>query len=194
VRKVVVQEFVTLDGYAAGPNGELDFIESSTHLDATGGDFVEAQRDFIGTIDSILLGATTYRMFAGYWPEQTTDTEAIADALNETPKIVFSRTLERAHWGSWEEPTVVREDATEEVRRLKQRDGKDMVVWGSLTVAHSLMSAGLVDEYHLWLCPVVIGGGIRLLPEGVDTRTMRWVETRPYDGDVLAVKFRPSDE
>jgi hypothetical protein len=73
MRKVVVQQFVTLDGFAAGPNGELDFVtESGAGADPTSGPFVEEQLAFIESLDTILLGAVTYRMFAAYWPEQTT--------------------------------------------------------------------------------------------------------------------------
>jgi hypothetical protein len=107
MRKVVVQQFVTLDGFAAGPNGELDFVtETGATADPTSGPFVEAQLAFIESLDTILLGAVTYRMFAEYWPEQTTETQHIADALNATPKVVFSSTLERAPWGSWEPARV----------------------------------------------------------------------------------------
>jgi dihydrofolate reductase len=192
MRNVIVQEFVTLDGYAAGPSGELDFIAESTNVDSTAGDAVDAQLRFLETIDTILLGAVTYRMFAQYWPEQTTDTEAIADALNSTPKVVFSRTLEQAPWGAWGEATIVRASAADEVRRLKQDDGKDMVVWGSLALAASLMAEGLVDEYKLWLCPIVLGVGKRLFPEGLSPQSMTWLETKPYEGGVLSASFRPA--
>jgi dihydrofolate reductase len=186
VRKVVVQEFVTLDGFAAGPNGELDFVQSGSTADPTSGPFVEDQLAFISTLDSILLGAVTYRMFSEYWPEQTVETQGIADALNSTPKIVFSRTLDSAPWGSWEPARLVSGSAREEVRRLKEEDGGDMVVWGSLTLAESLMRDDLVDEYHLWVCPVVLGRGKRLFAEGLDERWMKHVETKNYDGLVSA--------
>jgi dihydrofolate reductase len=129
MRKVVVQQFVTLDGYAAGPNGELDFVtETGAAADPTSGPFVDDQLAFIESLDAILLGAVTYRMFAGYWPEQTTETQAIADALNATPKIVFSSTLESAPWGSWEPARLVSGSAAEEVRWLKAEPGNE---WSS---------------------------------------------------------------
>ena len=125
MRKVVVQEFVTLDGFAAGPNGEIDFItDSGGGADPTLGPFVEDQLAF----DAMLLGAETYRMFAAFWPEQTVETQAIADALNGTPKIVFSGTLERAPWGGWDEARVVRGSAADEVRKLTAEPGESMVV------------------------------------------------------------------
>jgi dihydrofolate reductase len=185
VRKVVVQEFVTLDGFAAGPGGELDFVAGSSS-DPTRGPFVEDQLEFIATLDTILLGAVTYRMFAEYWPEQTVETQGIADALNSTPKVVFSKTLESAPWGDWEPARVVSGSAREEVRRLKEEAGGDMVVWGSLTLAESLMRDDLVDEYFLWVCPVVLGRGKRLFADLLDERWLKLTETKVYDGVVSA--------
>ena len=189
MRKVVVQQFVTLDGFAAGPNGELDFVtETAAAGDPTSGPFVEDQLTFIESLDTILLGAVTYRMFADYWPEQTTDTQAIANALNATPKIVFSSTLEDAPWGTWEPARVVAGSAAEEVRRLKADAGKDMVVWGSLTLADSLTREGLVDEYRLQICPVVLGRGKRLFKDGLATQWLTHLETNTYD-DMVAVRY-----
>ena len=189
MRKVVVQQFLTLDGYAAGPNGELDFVtESGAAADPNSGAFVENQLAFIESIDTILLGAVTYRMFAAYWPEQTTETQAIADALNATPKVVFSSTLESAPWGSWEPARLVSGSAAEEVRRLKAEAGKDMVVWGSLALSDSLMREGLVDEYRLQVCPVVLGRGKRLFEDGLATQRLTHLETNTYD-EMVAVRY-----
>jgi dihydrofolate reductase len=187
MRKVIVQEFVTLDGFAAGPNGEIDFItESGGDADPTRGPFVEDQLAFIGTLDAMLLGAVTYRMFAAYWPEQTRETQAIADALNETPKLVFSRTLERAPWGDWEEARVV-SDAADEVRKLKAEPGKHMVVWGSLTLAQSLAREGLVDEYHLFLCPTALAEGRPLFAEAQPV--LRRLDAKTYEGGLVSLRY-----
>jgi dihydrofolate reductase len=189
MRKVVVQQFLTLDGYAAGPNGELDFVtESGAAADPTSGPFVEKQLAFIESVDTILLGAVTYAMFAAYWPEQTTETQAIADALNATPKVVFSSTLESAPWGKWEPARVVSGSAADEVRRLKAEPGKDMVVWGSLALSDSLMREGLVDEYRLQVCPVVLGRGKRLFEDGLDMQWLMRLETETYD-EMVAVRY-----
>jgi dihydrofolate reductase len=127
-------------------------------------------------------------MFAAYWPEQTVETQGIADALNATPKVIFSRTLERAPWGEWDDARVVAGPASEEVRRLKEEPGKDMVVWGSLTLGESLERDGLVDEYRLFVCPVVLGQGRRLFGDGTPTRRLELVETKAFDG-VVAVRY-----
>jgi dihydrofolate reductase len=179
---------VTLDGYAAGANGDLDFVtETGAAADPTSGPFVEDQLAFIESLDTILLGAVTYRMFAAYWPEQTTETQAIADALNATRRS-SSRARSRALLGSWEPARLASGSAAEEVRRLKAEPGKDMVVWGSLALSDSLMREGLVDEYRLQICPVVLGRGKRLFEAGLATQWLTHLETNTYD-DMVAVRY-----
>jgi dihydrofolate reductase len=190
MRRVIVQEFVTIDGFAAGPNGELDFISESTSVDSVDSEAARDQLAFVTRVETILLGADTYRMFARYWPDQTTETELIAEALNSTTKVVFSSTLDCAPWGSWDEARIVAGNASEEVRRLKEEDGGDIVVWGSFTLVRSLLEDGLVDEFHLWMCPVVLGTGTRLFPEGKEAMPMELLETRTRDG-VVSLRFRP---
>lgn len=106
MRKLVAQQFVTLDGFAAGPKGELDSVEESSDADPTGGDLVDDQLAFIGTLDTILLGAETYRMFGVLAGADRRDT-GHRPALNATPKVVFSRTLDRAPWGDWDGARIV---------------------------------------------------------------------------------------
>jgi dihydrofolate reductase len=190
MRKVIVQEFVTVDGFAAGPNGEMEFITDSSDADPTTGELVDDQLRLLETVDTILLGAETYRIFAAFWPEQTVETQGIADALNSTPKVVFSSTLERAPWGDWEEARVVSGDVSDEVRRLKNEPGKDLILWGSLSLAHSLTRDGLVDEYRLWICPVVLGQGKRLFEDGL-TERLTLLETKTYD-HVVSARYQPA--
>lgn len=184
---------MTLDGFAAGPNGEIDFItESGAGADPTRGAFVDDQLAFIGTLDTILLGAETYRMFSSFWPEQTVETQKIADALNGTPKVVFSQTLESAPWGDWPEARLVRGSAEDEVRRLKDEPGKDMVVWGGLELAHSLMRAGLVDEVRLFVCPVLLGDGRRVFPDDL-RRKLSLQEMTSYQRGVVSMRYAFAD-
>ena len=105
--------------------------------------------------------------------------------------MIFSRTLERAPWGRSDDARVVTGSASEEVARLKREPGRDMVVWGSLSLVRSLMKDDLVDEYRLWVCPLVLGDGKRLFAEGTDLRRMDWLETTPYEGGVVSLRFRP---
>lgn len=190
MRKVILQQFVTIDGFAADQNGGVSFLDALKGKGRT--DFDEDALRFMETIDTILLGAVTYRFFLDFWPTATTDTEPIADKLNATPKIVFSQTLDSAPWGKWEEAKVVRHSAVEEITRLKQQPGKDMVLWGSISLAQSLMKEGLIDECQLRVCPVVLGNGRPLFPHDINPVDMKLRETKTYDSGLVLLDYQPA--
>lgn len=158
--RVVVQEWVSLDGYASGPDGEMDIMGTvSAHTDRRSQTY---NAEFLRAATAVLLGARTYRQFVEYWP---TAEEPIADRVNQLPKVVASTTLGSAPWGE-HAPAIVVADAREYVRQFR-RDGQGiLVVWGSLSVAHALAEAGLVDELDLFVAPVWLGRGTALLPSG----------------------------
>jgi dihydrofolate reductase len=184
MRRVIVQELVSLDGFAAGPDDELDFLETVT-------DYSEVDADNLGMledVDTILLGARTYRLFVDYWP--TAEGEPVAESVNTIPKVVFSATLDRAPWGRWEPARVVRADATAEVAGLKQEPGGDMIVWGSLSVAQSLLRAGLVDVLQLRVLPIVLGQGRPLIPPELGTLRLHLVEAKPYRSGIVSLTYQ----
>jgi dihydrofolate reductase len=187
VRKVILQEFVTLDGLAAGPNGSVDFVPAATQGDRS---FGQEQLELMNTVDTILLGRVTYRMFAGHWPSVTEGEEKpFADKLNSTPKIVFSRTLDRAPWGTWDEARIVKNNAADEVANLKQQSGKDMLIWGSISLAQSLINDGLIDEYRLVVCPVVLGNGRPLFGDQVASTNMKLLDAKTLDLGAVSLKY-----
>jgi dihydrofolate reductase len=188
MKRLIVQEFVTLDGLAAGPNGETDFIPTALVGDAR---FADSQMRFIDSVDTMVLGRVNYEMFAGYWPTATGDDKPFADRLNALDKIVFSNTIDRAPWGPFEDATVTRGDPRDEIPRLKAREGKDIVVWGSLTLVQSLAGAALVDEYQLWVLPLVLGGGRPLFAEGVESITMDFLEAKSTDNGATLLRYEP---
>ena len=187
MRNVILQEFVTLDGLAAGPNDSVDFVPASTQGDHS---FGQRQLDFMDSVDTILLGRVTYTMFAGYWPKVTSgEDKPFADKLNAIPKVVFSRSLDRAPWGGWDDARIVKNSAAQEVTKLKQGPGKDMVIWGSLSLAQSLTNEGLIDEYQLIVCPVVLGSGKRLFRDKVDSFDMRLLTTKSFDRGAVLLAY-----
>jgi hypothetical protein len=127
-------------------------------------------------------------MFAEYWPEQTTETQRIADALNATPKVVFSSTLESAPWGSWEPARVVAGSAAEEVRRLKGDSGKEHGRLGQPDARGLAHARGPRGRVPLQVCPVVLGRGKRLFEDGLATQWLTRLETNTYD-DMVAVRY-----
>ncbi|MEV0590598.1 dihydrofolate reductase family protein [Nonomuraea cavernae] len=184
MRKLIVQELVTVDGYAAGPDGELDFFESVTDYSQVDQDNLQIMEN----VDTVLLGAATYRMFVEYWP---TADETVATSVNTMPKLVFSSTLDKAPWGDWEPARVVRGDAAEKVAELKREPGGDIMLWGSLSLARSLIRAGLLDELQLRVIPVAVGAGQRLFPGDLGRLDLELIEAKPYSSGITSMRYRP---
>ena len=179
MRKLILEEWMSLDGYISDKNGQLDFF---TNLSPEQNKYSDLdQLKFLETIDAILLGRKTYELFADFWPTATPDKEIIADKLNTLPKIVFSNTISEAPWGKWMAAEVIKEEAVDAVRKLKTLPGKDMVMWGSISVAQSLMREDLIDEYHIQLCPVLTGGGRSLFTEQIKSSKLNLLEARKYE-------------
>ncbi len=190
MRKVILQEFITLDGLAAGPNDSVDYVPASNRGDKS---VIEEQFKLMNSIDTILLGRVTYQMFAGHWPKITKGKEKpFADKLNSIPKIVFSNTLESAPWGDWEEAKIVKTAAVKEIAKLKRRPGKNMVIWGSISLAQSLIKEDLIDEYRLVMCPIVLGSGRPLFLDEVDSFGLKLVEAKTFDRGAVQLKYKPA--
>lgn len=187
---MILQEWVSLDGYAVDREGSLDFFPESEVDQFSDRD----QLEFLDSVDTILLGRKTYELFVDYWPTATTDEEIIADRLNELPKLIFSNTLSEAPWGTWPPGRVVRGDAVAEIGRLKAQDGKHMVLWGSLSLAQDLIAADLIDEYHLQLCPTLVGGGRPLFPTRQGYANLERMNVRTYDTGVVFLHYEPRRE
>jgi dihydrofolate reductase len=189
MRKLIIQEWISLDGYIADKNGNLDFFtsinpESNKYSD-------EDQLKFLEGIDTILLGRKTYQLFVDFWPTAASEKEIIADKLNETRKIVFSNSLDKAPWGNWPDLEIIGGRAEDAIRKLKMKEGKDIVVWGSISLAQSLMKQNLIDEYHLQLCPTAIGGGRPLFPEAGSYRNMKLIELKQYTTGLIFLRYVP---
>ena len=186
MRKIILQEWISLDGFVADKNGELNFFtavdkESSKYSDRD-------QLKFMDEIDTILLGRITYDLFVEFWPTATTDMEVIADKLNSTHRIVFSNKIQKAPWGKWPDAEVISGDAVDEVRKLKMKNGKNMILWGSISLAQSLMQNNLIDEFHLQLCPTVVGSGRPLFNTSM---SMDLIETKEYETGIIFLRYKP---
>lgn len=191
MRKLVLQEFISLDGLVAGPNGSVDFIPAAMQGDRH---FGKDQVALMDATDTLVLGRATYEMFSGYWPHVTEGEEqAFADKFNALRKIVFSKTLKRAPWGKWGDARIVRDNIVDEVARLKRQPGKNVLVSGSVSIARSLIDHGLIDEYRLVVCPVVLGKGLPLFRDGMQSISMNLVDVHALDrGAVSAIYARGS--
>lgn len=183
MRKLILQEWITLDGYVADKNGELDFFSSDNkYSDAD-------QSKFLETVDTILLGRKTYELFIDFWPNITSDTEVIADQLNSIPKIVVSNTLQTAPWGKWAPAQILRGDVVEEIKKLKSKEGKNIVLWGSISLAQTLIKENLIDEYYLQVCPVLLGEGRTLFPVLNRTVNLQPIRFKQYESGVIYYQY-----
>ncbi|MEO5890399.1 MAG: dihydrofolate reductase family protein [Ferruginibacter sp.] len=188
MRKLIVEEWVSLDGNVTDKNGQLDFFttlapEQNKYSDLD-------QLKFLETIDTILFGRKTYELFVDFWPGATTDKEVIADKLNETKKIVFSNTITEAPWGRWPEAEIISGEAIDAIKKLKLLPGKNMVMWGSISLAQSLMRENLIDEYHIQLCPVLTGGGRTLFQEQLNFDKLKLLEVRQYNTGTVFLNYQ----
>jgi dihydrofolate reductase len=183
---LIVQQVVSADGFAGDPSGDFalfDGVGASDELDN------ETLARLDG-VEAIVLGATTYRMFASYWPTPESDQELLAARINELPKIVVSTTLEEAPWGEYDPAMVVSDDAAEAVRRLKLDLPGDLIVWGSLTLTDTLFAADLVDTVRLVVLPKVLGRGRSAFPAGFTDVDLRFVRSGSYDAGLVAIEYQ----
>jgi dihydrofolate reductase len=179
-RKLIVTEFLTLDGVMEAPE-KWSFKYWS---DAVG----KFKRDELFATGSLLLGAKTYETFAGAWPTRQ-DKEGFADRMNSLPKYVVSESLKEV---AWTNSRLIKGNVAEEIAKLKREPGQDIVVHGSRTLVQFLMKHGLVDRLHLLVFPVLRGGGARLFDEGTQA-TLDLIEVKAFDTGVTALIYQPSE-
>lgn len=137
--------------------------------------------------DAVLLGRQTFEDFRGYWPKQTDDTTGVADQLNRVIKYVVSSTMTDPDWRN---SVVLAGDPVDQVRRLKALEGADIVLTGSITLAHLMIAEGLVDEFRMFVYPAVQGSGRRFFPQGYVANLTR-VDARTFGNGVSYVAYRP---
>ncbi len=190
MRKLKMTMWVTLDGYIAGPNGEMDWIGAI--YDAAMGKYED---DFVSAADTLLLGHTTYDSFAGSWPyvpdRPGADPNEVAYAkkLNAMRKIVFSKTLEKAAWNN---STVEREIAPAEIEKLKQEPGKDIIIYGSASIVQTLTNLGLIDEYQFLVHPFVLGAGKPLFANIEQRVNLKLVDSKTHPSGVVVLYYQPA--
>jgi dihydrofolate reductase len=187
MRRVIVSEFVTLDGVMEDPGGAEGFERGGWAFRyERGAEGDQFKLDEVMEADAMLLGRVTYQGFAEAWPDRT-DEAGFADKMNSMPKYVVSNSLESADWNN---STVIRGDVAAEIAALKQGPGGDLLVAGSGTLVDTLRRHDLVDEYRLMVFPVVLGTGKRLFADG-DMNSLRLVETQPT-GEVVILRLEPA--
>ena len=183
MRTLAVTQNITVDG-------SIEML--GDWFDPAGGgddsDMNEENRRQSSEADALVLGRKTFESFRSYWPQQTDDTTGVTDYLNSVQKYVVSSTLTDPQW---ENTTVLLDGPIDAVGALKQEDGKDIVVTGSITLTHMLIEAGLVDEYRLLVYPSVQGRGRRLFPDGYEIPRLELLASKQFRNGVTLQRYAP---
>lgn len=188
MRKIIVSMNVTLDGFMAGENCELDW-----HFYYWNEEMAEAASEQLSRADTILLGRVTYNAMAKYWPSKTNDLSfpredmAFAEMMNSYNKIVFSNTLTVPEWHN---SRLVKHNIRNEIIKLKQNPGRDIIIYGSGLLISALIQWGLIDEYALWIHPVVLGKGKSLFRGLQDKLMLELVKTKKFSSGVVIFYYR----
>jgi dihydrofolate reductase len=190
--RVVVTEFMSLDGVIEDPGGSEKSPRGGWSFQFNrGAEGDKFKLDELLASDALLLGRITYQGFASAWPT-VKDEGGFADKMNGMRKYVVSKTLKDAD-ATWNNSKVIRGDAAEEVRRLKARPGGDLLVEGSGQLVETLTDHNLVDEYRLMVCPVILGEGRRLFPKTSDSRKLTLVSSKTAGDGVLMLIYKPAE-
>ena len=186
--KIVVTEFMSIDGVIEDPGGAEDFAHGGWSFKFDRGDEGDKFKlDEALNSEALLLGRVTYEGFAEAWPNRDGD---FADKFNNMPKYVVSTTLQEAGWNN---SNLIKGDVAEEVSKLKQELDGEIVVHGSAQLVQTLTENDLVDEYRLMVFPVVLGSGKRLFAEAPDMTALRLVDSKPA-GETMILILEPAGE
>ena len=179
MRKLKLQVQMTVDGYIAGPNGEMDWTLSN---------WDDELKKYVGSltdgVDCIILGRKLAEGFIPYWashPEQEG-----ADVFNNTAKVVFTKTLEASKWA---DTVLAKGDLVEEITRLKQQPGSDIIAYGGATFVSGLVKHGLIDEYHLFINPTAIGSGLSIFKELNGKQNLTLVKSTSFDCGMVVLNY-----
>lgn len=188
--RIVVSEFITLDGVIEAPGGEESLGErSGWSIPYFNEETVKFKLDDLLASDALLMGRVTYQIHAAVWPSMT-DEEGFADRMNSLPKYVVSTTLEEVEWNN---SRLIRGNIPEEVKKLKQEVQRDILIDGGSDLVNLLRQHDLIDEYRLLVHPVVLGKGKRLFQEGSQKHELRLMEARTLSTGIVALTYQPAE-
>ena len=187
MRKLKLQIQMTADGYISGPNGEMDWM--TWDWDDELNSYVEG---ITSPVDTIILGRKLAEGFIPHWTSQLESADTADDGAQkmvETKKIVFTKTLEKSGWARTE---LAKGDLTEEIYKLKEKDGKDIIVYGGGTFVSALIKANLIDEFHLFINPVVIGEGVNIFSKLEDKKNLTLIQSEVFKCGIVVLCYLPN--
>jgi dihydrofolate reductase len=186
MRTLAITQNITVDGSIEMLG---DWFDPQGQAGVDNSDLLEELHRQDREADGLLVGRQTFEDLRGYWPKQSDDVTGITEYLNRVHKYVVSSTMTDP---GWQNSTVLSGDLVEQVQSLKEQPGKDIVVTGSITLCHALIEAGLVDEYRLFVYPVVQGRGRRLFPDGFELPTLRLLDAKSFRSGITYSRYAPA--
>jgi dihydrofolate reductase len=182
MRKLVVTENITLDGVIDATEGWFEAFDE----DVDQSDVIAALREQQEAADAVLFGRQTFEDMRGFWPLQTDDQTGVTEYLNKVQKYVVSSTMKDPEWAR---TTVLSGELKGEIEGLKSQTGKDIVATGSIQLVHNLIALGLVDEYRLFVYPVVIGKGARLFEDATDFPKLKFAGSQTFQSGIVLLQY-----
>ena len=186
MRKVVWLMHVSLDGFVAGPAGEIGWVSFDDAL-------IEDVQALVNSADTALFGRVTYQLMESYWPTASDSPTASKHDLdhsrwlNPAPKIVFSRTLKNVQW---QNTRIVKDHIGEEIARLRKQPGKNLILFASPTLGSTFMNLNLIDKYFFNINPIVLGKGKPLFSDQSEMRRLKLLESKTYKNGVVSLRYR----
>lgn len=181
MRKIIVSDIISIDGYFEGMNHDLSWFKVNE-------EFLDYAKQQLLEVDAILFGRITYEHMAAYWPNAKDNDAVITEKMNSLQKIVFSKSLESVEWNN---ATLIKGSANDEVKKLKQQPGKDMVIFGSGTLVSEFTQAKLIDEYRLIVNPVILGNGNPLFKSLNEKLDLKLTGTKVLSSGVVILYYQP---
>jgi dihydrofolate reductase len=186
MKKIFVQEFITLDGFIEDPKDQqMTWVTSNINEE-----MVSAMAQSAAGIDTLLIGRTTYEILSSYWPtDMAKQTDPVMHKyMNNSAKIVFSKTLTQANWHN---TTIFHELDVEQIQKLKLGAGTNIAVVGSASIAQALMNLDMVDQYQLMVYPLTIGNGKPLFKDQIKRVNLELIESKIFTNGVMALTYKP---
>ena len=189
MRKVVASPYVSLDGLIALPDGTSDWPTTGSERYAR-----EVLPMLFEQSDTIVLGRKTYETIVQFWPPMSPEEDRFATPMNTLPKIVFSQSLSEVTWGKWQNATLVKDDAAQAIAKLKQQEGKNLLIFGSGKLISTLAQADLIDDYWLQVHPIVLGSGVSLFRDLEQRLDLSLLDVKPSEEGILILHYQPASK
>ena len=183
MRRIITSNLISLDGYLAGPGGDL-----SWHI--MNDEFHRYAKDMLNSAGMLLFGRITYDLMASYWPIEMNikNDPEVAGKMNGLPKVVCSKTLKKAEW---ENTTLFNSDVEKNITQLKEQPGKDIVILGSGTIVSALTQADLIDEHRIFICPVLLGSGTYQFSGHLDRKNLLLTDLKKLSSGLVMLCYQP---